>query len=579
MPWDTVEMFRRMILQPLRLVCALLVLLLSDHPAWAQLGAIATGKAAQHEPPADPLGRSTPRGTVLGFMSAARSGNDTVAPLYLDTQLKNQAAVDLAHKLYVVLDSRLPARLYELSDRQEGSLANPLKPDFDIVGTIDTASGPLDVTVEQVSRGSSAPLWLFSRDTLKAIPEVYAQVDLVSIDRHLPASLTRYRIGGIRLFEWLVLLLVIPLIYYLLGLLSGPLRPVFAAWHRRFGAPNRRAPDSLHGSIRLFILAGAIRWLLATLDLPLLERQFWVSVSVFFTITAVAWILLRLNARAEAYLRLRFQGPSVGEVASLLRLARRVGDVLVISVGVFVSLYYLGVNATAALAGLGIGGIAVALAAQKTLENVIGGLSLIFDKAVRVGDFLKLGETFGTVDYIGLRSTRIRTLDRTILTVPNGQIANVGIETLSARDKFWFHHFVGLRYETTAAQMRSVVNGVRKLLVDRPGVDLDSVRVRFFRLGPFSLDIEISAYVFAGDWGCFLEIQEELLLQVMETIETTGTEIAFPSQTLHIDDPRVSAAVVSHDGDIVEPQLADDSSAASMAASKVRSPAATSAPR
>src|SRR4029077_3588445 len=99
---------------------------------------------------------------------------------------------------------------------------------------------------------------------------------------------------------------------------------------------------------------------------------------------------------------------------------------------------------------LGIGGIAVALAAQKTLENVVGGVSIIVDHAVRVGDFLKLGDTVGTVDSIGLRSTRIRTLDRTMLSVPNGQIATVNIETLSVRDKFWFHHFVGLRYETTA---------------------------------------------------------------------------------------------------------------------------------
>ena len=155
----------------------------------------------------------------------------------------------------------------------------------------------------------------------------------------------------------------------------------------------------------------------------------------------------------------------------MLRLARRIADVIVIAAGGLVTLHYFGVDPTAALAGLGIGGIAVALAAQKTLENVIGGLSIIFDKAVRVGDFLKLGDTLGTVDYIGLRSTRIRTLDRTILSVPNGQIANVNIETLSARDKFWFHHFVGLRYETTAGQMRAVVDGIRTHLAGHPMVD------------------------------------------------------------------------------------------------------------
>ena len=155
----------------------------------------------------------------------------------------------------------------------------------------------------------------------------------------------------------------------------------------------------------------------------------------------------------------------------------------------------LGGDPTAAIAGLGIGGIAVALAAQKTLENVIGGLSLIFDRAVCVGDFLKVGEASGTVDSIGLRSTRIRTLDRTILTVPNGQIANVSIETISSRDMFWFRHFLGLRYETTPRQMRAVVAGIVRQLSAHPAVDRESVRARFLRFGPSSLDIEVVAYV------------------------------------------------------------------------------------
>ena len=227
----------------------------------------------------------------------------------------------------------------------------------------------------------------------------------------------------------------------------------------------------------------------------------------------------------------------------MLRLARRVADALVIAAGGLVALHYFGVDPTAALAGLGIGGIAVALAAQKTLENVIGGLSIIFDKAVRVGDFLKLGDTLGTVDYIGLRSTRIRTLDRTVLSVPNGQIANANIETLSARDKFWFHHVVGLRYETTAAPD---AHGRRRhsqpISPAHPSVDRrEPIRVRFLRFGPFSLDIEVFVYIFARDWEAFLETQQELLLEVMGIVERGGAAIALPSQTLHMADPHGEA--------------------------------------
>jgi len=153
---------------------------------------------------------------------------------------------------------------------------------------------------------------------------------------------------------------------------------------------------------------------------------------------------------------------------------------------------------------------------------------------VRVGDFLKMGEVQGTVDHIGLRSTRIRTLDRTVVSVPNGQIANVSLETLSARDKFWFHPVVGLVYETTPERLHQVVDGIRQLLTEHPLVDVSSVRVRFIRLGAFSLDIDVFAYLLARDWNHFLEIQERLLFGITEIISRAGTSIAFPSQTTYV---------------------------------------------
>ena len=511
----------------------------------AQTAPSAPATAAPAEAPRDALGRDNPRGTVLGFIAAARKGDEAITPQYLDTNLSGQDAVDLARMLYVVLDSRLPTRLNALSDRPEGALANPLKPDQDVVGTISTAFGPLDIVVERVTRRGSRPVWLFSRQTLDSIPDVFDEIDLVSVDRYLPGFLTKPQIGGIRLFEWLTFILVLPFFYRLLGLLNRALSPVAALWPRRFRRLEGKAPDLLSGPIRLLVLAVVIRWSLGTFDLPLLERQFWSVIVALFTIAAVVWLALRLNAYGERYVNRRLRGTTFDEVAPLLRLAHRVADGIVVLVGGLVALRFFGIDATAALAGLGIGGIAVALAAQKTLENVIGGLSLVFDKVVRVGDFLKVGETVGTVDHIGLRSTRIRTLDRTLVSVPNGQIASVSIETLSARDKFWFHHFVALRYETTSVQMRSVIEGFQNLLVGYPGVDFDSIRVRFLRLGEFSLDIEIFAYIFASDWGRFLAIQEELLLRVMEVVEAAGTEIAFPSQTLHVANAREPASIAS----------------------------------
>jgi MscS family membrane protein len=500
----------------------------------AQGGANApAAAAAQAEPQKDLLGRDTPRGTVLGFMSAARDGKNDVAPLYLNTRLRGQAAVELARQLYVVLDSRLPVRVNELSDRREGSLANPLRPDQDVVGTVSTATGQLDLVVERVTvEGQS--VWLFSRATLERIPDVHNEIDLVPIDRYLPGFLA-VRIAGIRLFEWLVLIVGLPIGYRLLGLLGWVVsKSVTPYLQRRFHGWDGPITNHFPGALRLIVLAIVIRIARSSFELPLIERQFWAVITVLLGISGLAWSVILLNSYTERYIYRHLNASRLRESVALLRLARRMADVLVIAAACLIVLRYFGVNYTAALAGLGIGGIAVALAAQKTLENVIGGVSIVFDKAVRVGDFLRLGTTEGTVDEVGLRSTRIRTMERTIVTVPNGLIASASIETVSDRDKFWFHHFVGLQYDTTSEQMRAVMDNIRDLLARQPGVELDTVRVRFLRLGAFSLDIELFAYVYARDWAAFLEIQEKLLLRVMEIIERAGTAIAFPSQTLHM---------------------------------------------
>ena len=481
---------------------------------------------------ADSLGRDTPRGTVLGFIDAAGRGNFDAAALYLNSDARGPDAGALAHQLYVVLDTRLPARPRDLSDRPDGSQINPLKPNQDVVGSITTGDGPLDIVVERVNRNGRR-LWLFSHLTLDAIPAAYGEIDLVAVESHLPKVFLRPRIAGIRPFNWLTFL-ALPLLYYVIGLVGVPLSRGLTAWRRRSGRPAVRAAW-IPGPIRLIVLALVIRWLETTIDLRFFERGFWNTVVAMLVAAAIVWALLAGNEYGERRIARRFSGMRYGEVAGLLRLTRRAADAVAVTVGILILLRYFGIDATAALAGLGIGGIAVALSAQKTLENVIGGVSIIMDRAVRVGDFLKVGDTSGTVDFIGLRSTRIRTLDRTVLTVPNGQLATINIETLSVRDKFWFHHVVPLRYETSAAQMRDVVDGIRTYLAGHPRVDrTETLRVRFIRFGAFSLDVDVFAYIIAPDWERFLETQQELMLEAMQIIGRAGAELALPAQRLHV---------------------------------------------
>jgi MscS family membrane protein len=470
---------------------------------------------------------------VLGFLSAIKKSNPEVAALYLNTPLRGADAARLARQLGTVLDRRLPARLNQISDKPEGSIPDPLRPDEDLVGTINTANGDLDITVERVDRGKAGKVWLFSTRTLLSIPAVFQEITTPPLEQFLPAFMVSTLLAGVPLFEWLALFIGMPLLYVATGILSRALSWLVGALRRyaRHDAALKN-PRVLRVPGRLLIVALVIKLVLASVALPLFARQFWSTVALFIVVIACVWWLLLLTGSAENYLVRRRL--TVSGSASVLRLFRRLIDGSLLFGGFLFVLYHFGVNLTAALAGLGVGGIAIALAAQKTLENVIAGVSLIADEAVRVGDFLNLGDVQGTVEGVGLRSTRIRTLDRTMVSLPNGQIANMRLETLSARDKFWFHPAIALRYETTASQLHSFLRDVRELLRQHPNVDPASVRVRFVRFGTFSLDVDIFAYTSAHDWNDFLEFQEELLFRIIDIVHQTGTDFALPSQTLYL---------------------------------------------
>jgi len=491
--------------------------------------------AEKQEKLADLLGRNTPRGTVLGFLKAARNGDDEAAAQYLNTRSKGKTAAALAHQLFVVLDRRLPAKLNELSDRPEGSVPFLTRPDEDLVGRISSESGDVDILLERVQREKNGPIWLFSSKTLKAVPDLFEEVNSVSVETILPDFLVRTQIGHIALFEWLGVFLGIPALYLAASLVSRIVSPWIGRVRRRLRKnPELQDPVFLPIPLRLLVIAGTIRWTLSEISLPLMARQFWSGTAASITIASVIWLLVLLNGWVEDIIRARLERQNKTATQSILRLGRRTIDLLVIFAGMLVGFKYFGINPNAALAGLGVGGIAIALAAQKTLENVIGGISITFDQVVRVGDTLNIGNVIGTVEYVGLRSTRIRTADRTVVSVPNGQLAGVQLENFSARDKFWFHPNLGLRYDTPSETMRAIVSRISDLLTRHSLIDRGSVRARFLRLGPSSLDIEIVAYVFARDWPHFLEVQEELLLEVMEIVESAGAHIALPSQTMYL---------------------------------------------
>jgi MscS family membrane protein len=202
----------------------------------------------------------------------------------------------------------------------------------------------------------------------------------------------------------------------------------------------------------------------------------------------------------------------------------------------------LGIPVYGIVAGVSVGGLAVAPAAQPTLENLIAGLNLFADKPVRIGDRCKVGDSTGTVLAIGIRSTRIRNADRTVTTVPNSVLAKTSIVNVSERDRTPFKATVGIRCESTEAQVREVLAGLNALLTSLPKVRPEGARARLAALGASSLDIEVSADVLTTSSEEFQAVREEILLGVLKVVEQCGTAVAFPSQTLYLGRDRPPAS-------------------------------------
>ena len=223
--------------------------------------------------------------------------------------------------------------------------------------------------------------------------------------------------------------------------------------------------------------------------------------------------------------------------AHMVRIMSRLVSILMVFYIVIVGGQFLGIPLTPLLAGLGVGGLAVALAARPTLENLIGGVTLFADKPVRVGDPCVFNNRFGFVEEIGLRSTRIRTLDRTIVTVPNSQFAELQLENFNRRDCIRFYTVLPLRYETTPEQLRYVLGKIRELLLAHPKISNTPPlpnHVRLVGMGEHSLNVEIFSFSTTADWGEFLGIREDLFLRIMDIVKEAGTGLAIPAQTTYL---------------------------------------------
>lgn len=504
----------------------------------AQLVPGLTNPAAANQAPAasaDPLGRDTPSGTVVGFLQAAQAGNYKNAADYLQLSAvrRQSQGPDLARKLKVLMDRAFVGSLRRLSTRPEGEPDSGVI-DQQTIGTFSSADSDVPVVLIRAGDAKSAKVWLFSADTLSKVPELYDSLQAHQLENKIPRSLVENLLLGMPLWQWLALLAAIPVAigigWAVILLLAIPRR----LWLKYRNRPILHSYNRLSVPMLVFFSAIAHRAIAAYLGLPLLPRFYYYRTISVLVAVGFFWFLLR--ATNLVMQRLQVQAISAGRTGTgtLMVLGERLIKALVVVVAALAILGAIGFNLTTVLAGLGIGGIAIAFAAQKTLENLFGGISVLADEVIRVGDTCRFGDRVGTVEDISLRSTRVRTPERTQLSIPNGALAAMNVENLTRRDKILFNPTLAIRHDTTPDQLRYLLAELRRMLYEHAKIEHESARIRFASFDRSVLNLEIFSYILTRDDAEFTAIREDVLLRMLEIVEKSGSGLGLPASTVYM---------------------------------------------
>ncbi|MHC4690460.1 MAG: mechanosensitive ion channel family protein [Planctomycetota bacterium] len=478
--------------------------------------------------PADEYGRGVPRTCVLGFLGKIDAGDFGAAAEYLDLRylpygMDEEDGPELARKLGIVLKRALWIDPETLSTSPEGHTGDSAYDTRDIIGTVEVEGRQIELQLQQVRREDGVRIWKIASGTVHRIPELYDEYGYGPLGERLAKMFPPYEFLGLQLWQWIMafgLLFVCYVIAYI------PTKIIAIFVKRRKTELSRRMSRFISGPLRIFLTL-----LIVTTNFEVIGPTMYMrALHKAYTLTTIftAWVLIALIGILRDFflIRLRQRKTTTGGV--LLRPLTRVIQFLVILIAMLVWFENIGFKATTLLTGLGIGGLALALATQKSIENFIGAVTLLASAPVKIGDFGRFGDKLGTVEAIGLRYTNIRTLDRTVVHVPNAIFADMKLENFTEREKIWFHPKIQLSRKTSPDQIRYILVEVRKMLYSHPGVDPAPTRVRFKGIGENSFDIDIFTYVLRTVYSEYLEVAEDLNLRILDIISEAGTELAVP---------------------------------------------------
>lgn len=518
---------------------ALLILSLLPYNTAAQLLS-ATKSQTEETPKTEPdsLGRRTPQGTVNGFIKAISEEKYVRASQYLvlsrRSYRKEKERIRIAQAFQRLLDQRGDMEVTSsISNKESGKTDDDLPPGIDKVGTITTNNTVINIYIENQSEDDKPALWLFSDETVSAIANATIDDDTF-LDRILPTTLKERKLGGVPVGHWLVVVVMTLLCYMVAwGIVSLISFILTLVWPKARTEKITAIIEAFNLPVRLYLAVWIFISTTQRMGISIIVRQRFSVIIVTIAIVSFLMLLWRLADLLSVYTKRRMTERGRISAISVILFLRRTTKAAIVIAGIIAILGAIGVDVTAGLAALGIGGIALALGAQKTMENFVGSVSLIADQPLRVGDFCKVGDIKGTVESIGMRSTTLRTQARTIVTIPNGELASSKIENYAHRDRFLFNPSLTFRMETTPNQLRYLLVEIRALLYSHPAILNTPPIVRFTGITADAMKIDVVAYIEANNFDDSQEVQEDLLLRILDIIDNSGTGLAYPSQTIY----------------------------------------------
>ena len=485
--------------------------------------------------PVDEFERGNPRSSLKGYLRAARDGDFKTAAQYMDFRnlpnwMKKYEQEELANMLKIALDRTLWFDLDIVSDDPKGNLDDGLPSYRDSLGFVKTPERNVDILMQRVPREDKVLVWKISNRTVQQIPHLYKHHGYKPYEEQLARWFPDVTFLGWQSWQWFLLLIAIVITYFIV------LIPTWIA----ASIIRRRKTEMAEQLARL--ITGPVRVVIWFILIYSAEEYIGLSATMrelhkagTLLLIALTWAGFKFIDFGFAWWADRMEKSGQAEGRVLLRPISKFAKIVLVILALLVWVDNLGFNITTLLTGLGVGGIAVALAAQDTLKNFLGSVMILLDKPYGVGERIVIKGHDGIVEEIGLRSTKLRLLNGHQTTVPNEETARMDIENIGRRPHIRRLFNITITYDTPPEKVERAIEIIEKILENHEGMDPEyPPRVYFNNFNPASLNLIVLYWYHPAAYWEYMAHGQQVNLQIMREFEKEGIQFAFPTQTTYL---------------------------------------------